>query len=429
MKKKKPCGCGGRSIQSGFVGGSVNSVCHGFTGGVTSHQSHVVPNPKIVFICWDQYFTNTPAAVTSLTQFGNDLAQGGYWSGLSQYGVGAASLQGHVVIDMKAYPTPNSQNSGQAFSESQMQSQLSTWLNNGVVTPKPAGNEEDLVYLILAPSDTTLSLNGQTGGFCGYHQHGKYNATTARDNLIWGTVQGYNKSSSGTVFVNSISFCISHELSEAFSNPDGQGWYNDNGCEIGDICEANANGPCCITVPYKGWQVENYWSNVDGSCIIGPTGARWFLVHNEVKMQRGATVTALWRSNDTHLDLFATGNDGAVWSTWWESAHGWQPWFLVHNEVKMQPGATVTALWRSNDTHLDLFATGNDGAVWSTWWESAHGWQPWFAIYDSYWNNVKMQPGATVTALWRSNDTHLDLFATGNDGAVWSIWWEAGPGW
>lgn len=50
------------------------------------------------------------------------------------------------------------------------------------------------------------------------------------------------------------------------------------------------------------------------------------------------------------------------------------PWFLVHNEVKMRPGATVTALWRSNDTHLDLFATGNDGAVWSISWEAARGW-------------------------------------------------------
>jgi hypothetical protein len=99
-----------------------------------------------------------------------------------------------------------------------------------------------------------------------------------------------------------------------------------------------------------------------------------------VKMQPGATVTALWRSNDTHLDLFATGNDGAVWSTWWEAAPGWQNWFLVDNAVKMQPGATVTALWRSNDTHLDLFATGNDGAVWSTWWEAAPGWQNWFLI-------------------------------------------------
>jgi ATP-dependent DNA ligase len=31
----------------------------------------------------------------------------------------------------------------------------------------------------------------------------------------------------------------------------------------------------------------------------------------------------------------------------------------------------MTALWRSNDTHLDLFATGDDGAVWSTSWEAA----------------------------------------------------------
>ena len=290
--------------------GGVNSVCHGFTGGVTSHQSHVCPNPKLVFICWDQYFTDTPAAVTSLTQFGNDLCQGGYWRGLSQYSVGAPTLQGVVVINMKNYPTPNSKHPGQPFSESQMQSELIAWLNAGVVTPKPAGNEENLVYLILAPSDTTLSLNGQTSGFCGYHQHGAYNATTSRDNLIWGTVHAYTTSTSGSTFVNSISYCLSHELSEAFSNPDGQGWFNDNGCEIGDICEATTTQGCCITVPYKGWSVETYWSNVDRRCIIGPTGARWFLVHNEV-MQVGAAVRRC--GDQRHApDLFATGNDGAV---------------------------------------------------------------------------------------------------------------------
>ena len=156
----------------------------------------------------------------------------------------------------------------------------------------------------------------------------------------------------------------------------------------------------------------------------------WFLIGAQVKMQSGATVTALWRSNDTHLDLFATGTDGTVWSTWWEDAPGWQQWFPIWNtQVKMQPGATVTALWRSNDTHLDLFATGTDGTVWSTWWEDAPGWQQWFPIWNQFGNNFKMKPGVLVSALWRSNDTHLDLFATGTDGAVWSIWWEAGPGW
>jgi hypothetical protein len=226
-----------------------------------------------VLIYWDQYFTNTPAAVTSMDQFVSDLASGGYWSGLGQYGVGSVSLQGHVVINMSRYPTPNSRNPGIPFTEAQMQSQLITWLNDGVVTPRPAGNEENLVYLIVAPSDTTLSQNGQTSGFCGYHQHGRYNATTSRDNLIWGTVQGYTQAATGQAFVNSISYCVSHEFSEAFSNPDGQGYFNDNGCEIGDICEAPANGPCCTTVPYttsgRTWSVETYWSNRDAACIIG----------------------------------------------------------------------------------------------------------------------------------------------------------------
>jgi hypothetical protein len=196
---KDPCGCGGVSqrADSKRVAGGVNQPCHGFLGGVTGHQNHVMPNPQIVVIYWDQYFTDTPAAVTSMNQFISDMASGGYWSGLGQYLVGTATLKGHVVIDMKTYPTPNSQNPGKSFSESQMQSQLTTWLDDKIVTPKPAGIEQNLVYLIIAPSDTTLSLGGKTGGFCGYHQHGKYNALTTRDNLIWGTVQAYSKATTG----------------------------------------------------------------------------------------------------------------------------------------------------------------------------------------------------------------------------------------
>jgi len=71
----------------------------------------------------------------------------------------------------------------------------------------------------------------------------------------------------------------------------------------------------------------------------------WFLIRPEIKMQAGATVTALWSNNQTHLDLFVTGTDGAVWSTWWEPGKDWQPWFLIRPEIKMQAGATVTALW------------------------------------------------------------------------------------
>ena len=152
----------------------------------------------------------------------------------------------------------------------------------------------------------------------------------------------------------------------------------------------------------------NYWAN-------------WFSIHPETKAVPGAQVTAVW-ANTAHLDLFMTGSDGVVRSTWWEAAPGWQPWFSIHSEVKATPGAPVTAVW-SNATHLDLFMTGSDGTVWSTWWEAAPGWHAWFSIHSE----VKAAPGTRVTAVWASS-THLDLFMSGSDGTVWSTWWEASTG-
>jgi hypothetical protein len=99
----------------------------------------------------------------------------------------------------------------------------------------------------------------------------------------------------------------------------------------------------------------------------------WFLIHPEIKANPGATVTPLWSKNQTHLDLFMVGTDGAVWSTWWDQPLSWRPWFLIHPEIKMQPGAFVTALWSKGETHLDIFVTGTDGAVWSTFWDQAQG--------------------------------------------------------
>jgi hypothetical protein len=80
-----------------------------------------------------------------------------------------------------------------------------------------------------------------------------------------------------------------------------------------------------------------------------------------------------------HVDLFATGTDGAVWSTFFEADGGWREWFLIHPEIKMEPGATVTALLPF-EGHVDLFATDRDGTIWSTFFEADGGWQAWFPI-------------------------------------------------
>jgi len=201
---------------------------------------------------------------------------------------------------------------------------------------------------------------------------------------------------------------ISHEVLESIADPSpNSGWYDNTAKqEGGDTCNFNFQN-----LPFGA--VQAFQDNRQQACSL------WI---SRILLAPGATVTAL-TPRDGHIDLFATGPDGTVWSAWWEAQPGWQNWFAIAPAVKMQPGATVTAL-TPRDGHIDLFATGSDGTVWSTWWEAQPGWQNWFPIAPG----TKMQPGATVTAL-TPRAGHIDLFATGGDGTVWSTWWEAGPGW
>ena len=73
--------------------------------------------------------------------------------------------------------------------------------------------------------------------------------------------------------MSSVSFCVGHELVEAFTDLDGSGYVSSNGCEIGDICETKA------LFAYRGWTVEQYWSNWDSACIQGdqPVSVRKFV--------------------------------------------------------------------------------------------------------------------------------------------------------
>ena len=82
----------------------------------------------------------------------------------------------------------------------------------------------------------------------------------------------------------------------------------------------------------------------------------WFNVSGGAAALR-SPVTAIAR-NPNHLDLFVTGTDGRIYSTWWDASSGWANWFNVSGG-RAALGSKVTALARNPD-HLDLFVTGTD---------------------------------------------------------------------
>jgi hypothetical protein len=49
-------------------------------------------------------------------------------------------------------------------------------------------------------------------------------------------------------------------------------------------------------------------------------------------------------SNNTHLDLFAPGTNGAVFSTFWETTGGWQPWFQIRPASRGRTHGCATLL-------------------------------------------------------------------------------------
>ncbi|MDQ2852221.1 MAG: hypothetical protein M3Y49_16125, partial [Actinomycetota bacterium] len=147
-----------------------------------------------------------------------------------------------------------------------------------------------------------------------------------------------------------------------------------------------------------------------------------------------APVASISRSRD-QIDLFAIGTDGSVDSTYWNPAGGWSPsWFRLADarfgdQFTIAPGSPISVLSRSPG-HLDLFATGRDGRVYSTFWDASSGWSgTWFWLGDTnFADQFKVPVGSQITSVDRASDL-IDLFVAGLDGGVYSTFWNAGGGW
>jgi|SRR5689334_7291743 hypothetical protein len=264
-------------ISMGIDQADVNCQCHTFSGQVPANQKHIMRHPHIVLVLWGHFYVTNPDVLTITEQLVSDLITGSFMNGLAQYGVGHGSVMGSFVIDI---PPPESDPTD--LTRDDVRKQLVNWINEGTISPAPAIDEENLMYILFLPTGSTFSESDSGAG--GYHKFYQYNANSSNDDLFWATIltnATWVNMASSTDFVKSLAFIVSHELNEAFTDRDNQGFTTDDGCEIGDICESRdpVCSSCCITVPYRSWKVEQYWSNWDNNCINAdqPVSLRKFL--------------------------------------------------------------------------------------------------------------------------------------------------------
>ena len=121
----------------------------------------------------------------------------------------------------------------------------------------PASNP-NLIYFVFLPSGVTVT-QGSTASckmFCGYHD--------AISSDLFHAVMPFpdcSGCSSNFSIFDALTVTASHELCEAITDPvPGQGWYDNQNGEIGDICAWQSK-------KIGQYTVQKEWSNKSGQCV------------------------------------------------------------------------------------------------------------------------------------------------------------------
>jgi hypothetical protein len=143
---------------------------------------------------------------------------------------------------------------GRSVQDTDIQQLLQREIDSGTL---PAINTASLYFVFLPDGVQVVQGNSAScQSFCGYHDSFGNNAYYAVM-----PYPGCSGCTGGLAVFDAITSTTSHELCESITDPiPGQGWYDDNNGEIGDICAWK-------TRRLGNYTVQLEWSNQAGSCI------------------------------------------------------------------------------------------------------------------------------------------------------------------
>ena len=391
--------------QCSRAAGGVNAVCHTYTGGVVAVGSDVMKQPKVVPIYWGNTIPGNNALKLAFDQFFAELLNSHYVDRLAQYNVGQPLvLPSHAIGGTSTNVT-----------SSDVANQLTTWFkNNTAPSPNPLSDASNWYYVILAPPGATVGSPGE----CGYHSSSNLNVGGTSIDQAWGLVFFPPPASGATAasVVNSVCYCLVHEMMEAFTNPRGQGWSVNvpasggnagQNCEIGDLCETK-------TFHNVGrWNVETYWSNQDKGCV-GAFASDWVSLGAPDTGVLGAPVAG--HNLDGRLEVYVVSKDGNLWHRWQGGPFGlWQPWQTV---LAVSPGISAPPrVGYNRDGRIEVYGMQSGGVLWHVWQTAVNG--GWSGGGSLGAPSGGIIGGVTVV---NNQDGRLEIFGVGSDHQLHHIW-------
>lgn len=129
------------------------------------------------------------------------------------------------------------------------------------------------------------------------------------------------------------------------------------------------------------------------------------------------------------VTLFILGDDGLVWSKFFDPNHlgppefgGWSDWFPLGTNT-FPTGAPIVAV-SSTPGGVQIFIHGNDGQIWSKYFDPQHpgpaqnnGWSDWFAMGPKTFGRYKVDAVS-------SSPRGTQIFIVGDDNQIWSKFFD-----
>lgn len=208
---------------------------------------------QVFTVFWGAAWEKAPASalIPQMNAFFDYILTSELMDQLGEYSVAGQTIGHGSRIGTTVLMSPQP---GVSVQDSAIQQLLQHEIDAGVL---PAITPNTL-YFVFLPEGVKVLQGGSAScqTFCGYHDSFGNNAYYA--------VMPYPDCAGctgGMAVLDALTSTTSHELCEAITDPiPGQGWYDDNDGEIGDICAWK-------TRKLGNYTIQLEWSNKAGSCI------------------------------------------------------------------------------------------------------------------------------------------------------------------
>jgi hypothetical protein len=220
---------------------------------LTYRNGPLLTGVQVFTVFWGSAWQQAANAsvITKISQFFDFILTSQLLDQLGEYSVAGQTIGHGSRIGTTVITSPDP---GASVDDSAIQQMLQQEINAGTL---PAINSNTL-YFVYLPDGVQVVQGGSAScqAFCGYHD-------TFGSNVYYAVMPfpGCSGCTGGLAVFDALTSTSSHELCEAVTDPiPGQGWYDDNNGEIGDICAWK-------TRTLGGYTIQLEWSNQAVACI------------------------------------------------------------------------------------------------------------------------------------------------------------------